>query len=107
DEYNLTRERIRQISDRVMRVAKLQPFVPKLEMCLRVVTSGLPNRADGIEDLLLTRRLTQSEFRLEGLRLAAELFNKPIRFDVIEVYGVRVAVKTRNQAVANTIFSIA
>jgi hypothetical protein len=53
DEYQLTRERIRQICDRVMRVVTLQPFVPKLEMCLKIVTSKSPNRADSIENLLL------------------------------------------------------
>jgi hypothetical protein len=101
DEFGLTRERIRQICDRVAPLVKLQPFLPKLEMCIRFITPRLPNRADNIERAMLEHRLTQADFRLEGIRMAAELFNKAIRFDITAVNGIRIAVKTRKPAVAN------
>jgi len=106
-EYDLTRERIRQICNRMGRLVKLQPFVPKLEMCIKFITSRLPDRADNIEQMLVEHRLTQAEFRLEGIRRAAELFNKNIRFDVSEINGVRIAVKSRKPTAAFEIMSIA
>jgi RNA polymerase alpha subunit len=106
-EYHLTRERIRQICDRIARLVRLQPFLPKLEACIKLIGSRLPNRADNIEKLLLECRLTQTEFRLEGIRMAAELFNKAIRFDVTEVNGIRIAVRIRKQGVASEIQSLA
>ena len=107
DEYRLTRERIRQVADRVKRLVKLQPYLPRLEKCLQFILPKLPNRAESIEKQLVEHRLTANEFRLEGMRLAAELFNKPIRFEVTEVNDVRVAVKVRRPKIANEVLSIA
>jgi len=103
NEFALTRERIRQITDRIIRVVKLRPFVPKLEACLRLINSKLPNRADIIEKTLVSTRLTQTEFKLDGLRTAAELFNKPIRFEIAEANGVRVAVKIQRASFASEV----
>lgn len=107
DECHLTRQRISQICDRLSSLVKLQPFLPKLELCIKFITSRLPNRADIIERALLEHRLTQSEFRLEGIRMASELFSQAIRFEVTEVNGIRIAVRINKPAAAREILSVA
>lgn len=107
DEHGLTRERIRQIADRVRPLAAVQPFVPRLNACLKHLMSQLPNRADRIEKTLRDRRLTQTEFRLEGIRTSAELFSKAIKFEITEANGVRVAVKIRRPGFAKEVLSVA
>lgn len=107
DEYHLTRERIRQISDRLKPLAKCRPFLPQLDRSLRLITSKLPNRADAIEQALVDKRISLTAFRLEGIRLAAELFNRRIRFEVAEINGARIAVKIRQPEAASGILKMA
>lgn len=81
DRVNLTRERVRQICNRVMvSVRRRQLRTPLLRKAIDFVNERIPGLADEIETQLVKEGLTRNQFRLDGLVEAANIFLKETPF---------------------------
>lgn len=81
DQVGLTRERVRQVSDRpIRRLRERTVFAPVLERALRLVDRSVPSEVTALEQLLAQKGISLRPFRLEGLLNAAELLRKNANF---------------------------
>jgi hypothetical protein len=81
DEVGLTRERVRQVSDRrIRRLRERTVFAPVLERALRLVDRSVPSEVAALEQLLAQKGISLRPFRLEGLLTAAEVLRKKADF---------------------------
>jgi hypothetical protein len=89
-EFNLTRERVRQIGDQFARhFARKKPFSPASHRALELIHSHLPAPADQIETLLVKNHIAQKQFRLEGLVSAARFLDHQCSFRIETIHGQR------------------
>ena len=94
DRYVMTRERVRQICDKVGRFfTGRQPFAPTLDRGLCLVASRLPGIASEIEAQLVREGIAHKAFRLESLQSAARLLQREPTFSIADTGGVRTAVE--------------
>lgn len=104
DEFRLTRERVRQIADKVDgKLRKKRPFVPVLVRTIAHVNRQLPAGAEDVETELLRSGLTESLFGLSGILTAAQLLDIPIQFTVEEDEGIRTVVRHDDMGLAKMI----
>jgi hypothetical protein len=94
--HKMTRERVRQICERVNTQWSSKPFLPVLDRVLRITFAAAPTLAEEIENQLFQRRLTESKFPVESVRAAAHVFGREIRFRVEELHGHRFVVRSDN-----------
>ncbi len=93
DRYVMTRERIRQICDKVGRFFNgSRPFAPTLDRALALVASNLPGFASEIEAQLVREGIATKAFRLEALQRSARLLGREPAFSITDAGGVRTAV---------------
>lgn len=91
-QFHMTRERVRQICDRVSRVQTSKPYLPALDRVLKIVAAAAPSTAEEIESTLLQRRLTRAKFRVEAICSVARLFGRELRFTIDRLHGHRFVV---------------
>lgn len=106
-EHNMTRERVRQICERVNRQRNSKPFLPVLEHVLRIVVATAPAPAEEIENQLLQRRLTERKFQIESVCSVASVFGREIRFTVEKLHGHRFVVLSDSAEQLNQIDHVA
>jgi hypothetical protein len=81
DQVGLTRERVRQVSDRrIRRLRERTVFAPVLERALKLVDRSVPSEVTALEQLLVQKGISLRPFRLEGLLTAAEVLRKNANF---------------------------
>jgi hypothetical protein len=91
--FGLTRERVRQICDRISKVYKHYKLpTPLLTRCISFIASQAPREADEVEEKLLSEGLTIGKFRVEGIIRAGELFGLEVPFTLDEDKNRRVIV---------------
>ena len=76
EELGLSRERVRQLADKVKKKTNEVTYAPAVDRALAHV-STLSGQADAIERSLVEAGLARAPFRLEGLLLAASLLGRP------------------------------
>lgn len=108
DEHGLTRERVRQISGKV--VSKMtdgaRTELPTLRILLEMIADLSPASADRIEAVLKNHGLNGD--RVEGVLNAAKQFNLPGQhLKVIDEFGVRFVVHEDAEKVPSMIMSMA
>lgn len=81
-EYNMTRERVRQICERVNQQPSSKPFLPVLDGVLKITAAAVPTLAEEIENQLLQRQLTESKFSVEAICSPAHVLGREPRFTV-------------------------
>jgi hypothetical protein len=83
DEFGLTRERVRQISNTVVnRLDESQLRVPALDRAIAFIAGRVPAPAGPLELELQTLGFSGMPFRIEGLVAAARLFGRKLAFAV-------------------------
>lgn len=108
DSLNLTRERVRQVCNRLTRQVKEKTFfAPALDRALRFVSRHIPGTADEIELKLITEGLAKSHFRLEGILNIVELLGRSVPFAITKVGGKRLVLPPNMENVTNVISQIA
>jgi Sigma-70, region 4/Bacterial RNA polymerase, alpha chain C terminal domain len=91
--YGMTRERVRQICDRLsQRVKQYRSQLPRLRAVLDMIVQHLPSEAETIEQLLQTERFTRNRFKLDGLLHICKLFGHTPQFELEEIDGRRMIV---------------
>lgn len=88
-EFNMTRERVRQICSRVERLSAKKPFAPVLDRAIQAMRAEVPAKAEKVEKQLVAMRLTRTAFRLESLLQAAEALGRTLNVTVETVYKTR------------------
>lgn len=72
-DHGMTRERVRQISERHLdRIQKKPPFLPVLDRTIEAVAALAPSSESSIEMALVEQRLTKNTFKIAGILNAAE-----------------------------------
>jgi hypothetical protein len=92
EQYGITRERVRQICDRVEDLRKLDAFVPVLDRVIATVEGAAPGIADDIERELVRAGLTRQTFNLDSLYETANSFGRKARFTIETLHGQRFVV---------------
>ena len=106
--FGLTRERVRQICDRIVSgVKRARPAMPLLAKCIALVSKNLPAEAEDLENQLAEEGLTQTRFRIESLIRAGELFGEKIPFLVDEVDGGRMVFQPEKRSVVRLVLRCA
>jgi hypothetical protein len=87
DKFGLTRERVRQICEKIkrqleQRVQKQSPPLPVFNSTLEFVNAHIPDKADVIEAGLAKKGLSKWAFRLEGLLSVAEFLGYAKPFNI-------------------------
>ena len=90
-----TRERVRQVADKVEKVlAGGRTFAPVLDRALDLLDEACVDRAfvlaDGIENAILESDVATEPFRIEGLMRAAEILGRPLPWQLTRVADARV-----------------
>ena len=76
-EYQLTRERVRQIAARTLKQINGAAFdVPWVDSALAIIREHGVTTPTEIEDLLHSARISKGKFKLSGLQSACEVFSK-------------------------------
>jgi hypothetical protein len=98
--YGVTRERIRQLCDRLTRQAKRKKpiFAPVLERTLTLIGQRLPCSAATLEAELVAARLTRVGMSLEAVADAAQLLDRPEVFRIVTVEDARLAFRSEDAA---------
>lgn len=78
--FGMTRERVRQISKKLLSRLSRQPAPAALLRALDEITEVVPTDAASLTDRLAGAHLTPREFRLAGIRTAAEAFGLTFPF---------------------------
>lgn len=79
DRFDLTRERVRQVVDKVL--ARLSPtYVPQLEQAIGVLEAAAPIKFEDAAELLVERQIATRPIDPRGLRAAAELLGYDVTF---------------------------
>ena len=108
DRYGLTRERIRQISERfAANCQNKKSFSPVLRRALELVESRLPGLAAQIELDLVQRGIAGKSMSVEGLISAAQLFKQQVNFRIETLRGKRFVVSNGTRSWAREISQIA
>ncbi len=106
--FGISRERVRQVCHGlVAALEEEKPLAPVMDRALELVFKHVPGIADEIEVNLALQGLTRGVFRLEGLRNAAGLLGREIRFAIITVNGRRLATHREATGLADIIVQIA
>lgn len=104
DEFGVSRERVRQIQDRVLApLSGRRPFAPALDRALAFVGEALPATAERLETALSEARISRAPFRLEGLEGAARVFGRPVGFRIERIGSTRVVVPVGDPALERVI----
>src|SRR5262249_2415577 len=108
DQFGLTRERVRQVSDRLKaRLASRRPSTAALNRAIQLIAKEVPGLADDIEFKLAAEAITSRRFRLEALRNAIEIVGGKPPFVVTQLGNKRFAAPARKEHIANRIVTIA
>lgn len=108
DEYGMTRERVRQICDKVSRLVEgKRPFAPVLDQALKLVACLVPAVATDVEEKLIVEGITNKDFRLESLQSAAALLGREVTFSITEVGAQRAVTAVDAAYSAKKVLSIA
>jgi len=91
DHAGITRERVRQVADKVFQRIGRKTFAPALDRVLASISDPVME-ADDVERKWTKRNLTATNFRVEGVLQAAELLRGDCRFRVRELEGRRLLV---------------
>ena len=89
-EYDLSRERVRQILNKFYRKIKWRnnrkiPFyLPNLEKAINIIESHMPNKAKIIENKLLRLGISEKPFRVEGILRALDSIDRKSKFDIVK-----------------------
>lgn len=103
-EYQLTHERVRQVTEKVILASKgKKPFAPALDRSLQLVGEHLPGTADEIESILASEGVTKALFRLEGLISAADVLGREISFRIKNLGGKRLALPVETSDLASRV----
>jgi hypothetical protein len=104
-EFNLTRERIRQIVAKVpLRNGQKREQVRRLvREALRLAGSMVPCRAESLEEAILEAGVTAQTFRLEGLVKAADLLSLSPGFSIVRYDEERVVVAIDDQEMVSVV----
>lgn len=93
DENGCTRERVRQICAPIAdHLQKSYLFLPMLDRALLLSNSSTPLLAADLEEKLRSEGISKIAFRSEGLITAAEILDRPVEFELVEIEQTRVAV---------------
>jgi hypothetical protein len=107
-EFGISGSAVRQICAYFKeRFGTKRPYLPSLERTLAFVRTLLPAPACEIELALSQQRLTEKNFRLEGILCAASFFHRPALFRIETVNGVRMAMPERGTAITREIIRVA
>lgn len=104
ERFRLTRERVRQIVDKVRR--EMGPTVPdSLRRAIELVDKSCPCDAEEAERKLVKNGITSGPFRLESLQRIGEMFGISVGFSVIRAGESRLVVDSGSAASVSTILS--
>jgi hypothetical protein len=85
----MTRERVRQICERVNTQQWSKRFLPVLDRVLKVTTAAAPAPAEEIENQLVQRGLTKSKFSIETICSSAQVLGRELPFTVERLHKHR------------------
>lgn len=106
--YGMTRERVRQITQRIVETLKAKrPFLPVLDRVLHSVAEEIPCSVERIESMLAERSLSRARFRFDGLTSAAEITDRRCPFVIEHEDGRRYAVPREQRGVAKIVLQLA
>jgi hypothetical protein len=91
-EHDMTRERVRQICDRINKKQTAKPFLPILDRVIGITAAVTPALAGDVEDQLANGRLTNKKFHIESICSAAQVVGREARFIVATFHQRRFVV---------------
>jgi hypothetical protein len=107
-QFGITASAVNQICVGITeRLAQKNPWLPTLERALAYLSSTVPAPACEIELALTKNRLTDKNFRLEGVLCAARFFSRPASFRIETSNGMRIAIPQEAAGIARKITRIA
>jgi DNA-directed RNA polymerase alpha subunit len=107
-EFELTRERVRQIINQFIRnfhrnKKRRVGYLPVLDLALNCISANLPNLASNIESELINQNLTKQKFKLEGILTYLELIGKPTSFALVRLKRKILAVDPKDISIPKLI----
>jgi hypothetical protein len=107
DQFQITRERIRQISDKcIVQIEETHPFSPCLKRAIVHISKRVPAAADELEEELNKLGITKSLFRLDGVVEASRILGYPIPFQIEEHLGIRTAIHHEDVGLSKSILQL-
>lgn len=108
DERGITRERVRQIRQKVLApIEGKRSFAPALDRALLFVEQRAPSAASGVESALAEVGISSGPFRLEGLEAAARWLGRTVNFRTSTIGSVRVALSPRHMGLERAVVQAA
>jgi hypothetical protein len=108
DDFEMTRERVRQICSRVGNALKgMHPYTPTLDRVLNSIEQQMPAPVADIESRLNTSGLTTNAFRLEGIINAAAVFGRAVDISIQNTAAGRIALPAKCVEVARRMLQVA
>lgn len=104
DEFQVTRERIRQICKKwTDKLQESSVFVPKIEDTIKFITKNTPNSCSVIMEKLVAEGITRKPFQLENIKELADLFKVDYPFMLKEVDGIIYILSDASEMTVNLI----
>lgn len=105
DRFRLTRERVRQICDKIeVSIRRRRPLVPLLDRAISVIRENSPHDTEYIEAKLLDAGITHARISLDGIAEVARLIFGRLPFVITNVGSHRLVLDTESQTCSKEAF---